>query len=396
MSLKLQYLIDYPFLSDSAKNLEILDYDANKNGDLDSYFVARVQSLFERFPKVQDGLINLFNDIFAKIEKISKPIKAEIGKGDFSNIALYKLSIIVSRCFNNPAILNGLANLWAKDSFDNYKRIDRNHEHFRLEISRDLGITAEKADMTNASRHSSLYMEYSMKYTDYLSQSIKYNNAAYKLSNKIVSKGKVFLIKEDLAHLVREAIRQRIVQAGKDIEIYDALLEKLKAMPQFFKVYSHIENSLLQKNNPNYDKIAINEGKITSDFFPPCINVLLDKSLHGINLNHNERLAITFFYLNTHHSIEETVDIFRTMPDFDEKLTRYHVIYASGERNSSKRYSMFGCEKMKSLLICQSQNKTVNERICRDGVIRKGNPNLEFIKNPMEFIFWKKLEIIRK
>ena len=46
--------------------------------------------------------------------------------------------------------------------------------------------------------------------------------------------------------------------------------------------------------------------------------------------------------------------MFRNMPDFNEKITRYQVEHLAGLRGSGKRYRTYSCEKMKSLGLCKA------------------------------------------
>ena len=70
-----------------------------------------------------------------------------------------------------------------------------------------------------------------------------------------------------------------------------------------------------------------------------------------MNLVHNERLHIAFFFANTHHSVEETIDVFRTLPDFNEEIARYNVEFSRGIGGKGKKYKAFSCSKLKSLQI---------------------------------------------
>ena len=123
----------------------------------------------------------------------------------------------------------------------------------------------------------------------------------------------------------------------------DGIVFRLKelenAIERHFKKQKEKEESRYETNTDG--------EKVGSDLFAPCIRVILFKVGQGENLSHNERLAIAFYFLNTNHSIEETVDIFRTSPDFDESIARYQVEFAAGSGGKGKKYSMYKCAKLK-------------------------------------------------
>ncbi len=399
MSLRAEILIEFPFLTNSMNLLGLPEYDENSGGDIEEYFVNNIRLLFDSYPSVPQSLKLLFDDVFNKTEKISHPIFQRGNIAEKSNIALYKLSILFPYCFRNQILINGVANLWAKEGYDHIRRLDRKYDRELMLICADLGIrmenisTSERASIEKLSMNSSVLMEYRMSFADYLLHSVSINDPYYKLTNKYLIRGKVYLIKEEISHLIREAVRKRVLNAN--LEISEEILEKLKAIPQFYDVFCDIEAKLNSLKKTHYEEGNF-VGEVTSDLFPPCINIILGKASQGMNLSHYERLSIAFFYLNTNHSVEETIDVFRTLPDFNESICRYQVEFANGQGPSGKKYSMFGCDKMKSYSLCFANDTNFGDPICSQGVKKKSSPNYEPIKNPLDFIFWKKVELNRK
>lgn len=81
---------------------------------------------------------------------------------------------------------------------------------------------------------------------------------------------------------------------------------------------------------------------------PPCIQRIKERAERGDNLSHEERLVLLFWWMNNvTQDVDELVDLFRRVPDFDEKKTRYYVEHAL-----KKGYKPFGCEKIKALGLC--------------------------------------------
>ncbi|NPA22623.1 MAG: hypothetical protein GXN92_03560 [Candidatus Micrarchaeota archaeon] len=83
---------------------------------------------------------------------------------------------------------------------------------------------------------------------------------------------------------------------------------------------------------------------------PPCIEALLKKAKEGKNMGHYERLALALYLVNIRLPEDDIVEIFKSLPNFKEKTTRYHIQYVK-----EKGYSMFSCDKMKELKLCVAE-----------------------------------------
>jgi hypothetical protein len=77
----------------------------------------------------------------------------------------------------------------------------------------------------------------------------------------------------------------------------------------------------------------------------PQIKVLIERARQGINLTHRQRLAILFELINNGYSDEEILDIFKNLPDFDEKKTLYFIQHAR-----KKGYKPFRAENIIKIL----------------------------------------------
>ena len=72
--------------------------------------------------------------------------------------------------------------------------------------------------------------------------------------------------------------------------------------------------------------------------------------------------------------MEEMLELFKRLPDFDEKITRYQLEHLAGKKGGSKRYYVPSCEKIKL------------ENLCYETKICQG------ISNPIQLVK-KKLDI---
>ena len=73
---------------------------------------------------------------------------------------------------------------------------------------------------------------------------------------------------------------------------------------------------------------------------------------NGENLPHSARLLLATFLLFSEKNIEEIIEIFKKLPDYNEQITRYQLEHLSGKKGSSKKYFVPSCEKIKIQNLC--------------------------------------------
>lgn len=91
---------------------------------------------------------------------------------------------------------------------------------------------------------------------------------------------------------------------------------------------------------------------------PPCMDAIINEIKSGGNPSHQARFAVAAYTLRKCHDlegkpiedcVEEVVNLFRTVADFDEKKTRYQVEHIAGLRGGHKFYMPPSCQEMNSL-----------------------------------------------
>ncbi|BEP17679.1 DNA primase regulatory subunit PriL [Pyrofollis japonicus] len=197
--------------------------------------------------------------------------------------------------------------------------------------------------------------DYSVRFAEYVTFARRLiGDPAWKPVNLPVLRGYVFLKKDQVARLAKEAITLYI-------ENYVANIASKTAYQIKEKIREHIDalrKVLAERYKPRIDSkgaISIPRGVVMEEAFPPCISDLVERARRGENLSHHERFALATFMLNIGADIETVVDLFRNMPDFNEKITRYQVEHLAGLRGSGKKYLVYSCEKMKTLGICKAE-----------------------------------------
>ncbi|HIQ56105.1 MAG TPA: hypothetical protein EYH59_05450, partial [Pyrodictium sp.] len=170
-----------------------------------------------------------------------------------------------------------------------------------------------------------------------------------------VVQGYVYLVKRQIARLLKEAITIHVERSITDFHI------ESKTLPSLVKDYVETIKDLLSKHRkPKIVKangkkcfVKLSEGMVLNEAFPPCMKSIYDALLRGENLSHHQRFAIATFMLNIGATIDQVIDLFKNAPDFNEKTTRYQVEHLAGLRGSQKKYLTYSCEKMQALGLCR-------------------------------------------
>jgi len=170
----------------------------------------------------------------------------------------------------------------------------------------------------------------------------------YSLVNQIVWKGRVYLEKQVYVRLLEEAIAKKILEIydkiNPDPSEYQGLLSEAKKILE--------ETEWLQKRIVAQEIEEKTTGVIDFESFPPCMKLILDKLRAGENLSHQERFTFAAFLARIGMDVDSILDLFKTTPDFNEKIARYQIEHIAGLRGSKKQYMPYSCQTMKSLGLC--------------------------------------------
>ena len=162
---------------------------------------------------------------------------------------------------------------------------------------------------------------------DYLKGAVKIKADTWKLVNRWLENGFVFLNKREFVRLVEEYLRARLeermdVNVDVSIEVKEKWDEEIKDLG------------------------------IKVECYPPCMKKIIADLRRGVNVPHTARFALASFLLNIGMSVDDVVNIFRNAPDFDEEKTRYQVEHIAGMRGKGEEYICPSCDTMKSYGNC--------------------------------------------
>ena len=189
---------------------------------------------------------------------------------------------------------------------------------------------------------------FALDFTDFLRNSTVLRESKWKLVNRLVLKGEVYLTLYEAARLLEEEVR-RHVEERLDTKV-DTLPEELTRRMERLKLLWAEKRG--QRQFGELPKDVVNAA------FPPCIRSLYDAAKAGRRLSHIGRFSLTTFLVNIGMSVDEVVDLFRNVADFNERMTRYQVEHIAGEKGSRTKYIPPRCDTLRTHGVCPGMDET--------------------------------------
>ncbi|MEM3815330.1 MAG: DNA primase large subunit PriL [Candidatus Bathyarchaeia archaeon] len=185
--------------------------------------------------------------------------------------------------------------------------------------------------------------DFALNFIDYLKNATLFHEKEWKLVNRLVHNGEVYLSKQDVARLLQEEIR-RYVESKIDLSVSSKLPEEILRLVENLKQIcsERIKESPLE---------TVPSGVI-NDAFPPCMRELYGAIKAGRHVSHIGRFALTSFLVNIGMSPDAIIDLFRKLSDFNERITRYQIEHIAGERGSRTKYAPPKCDTLRTHGLC--------------------------------------------
>lgn len=195
--------------------------------------------------------------------------------------------------------------------------------------------------------------EFALFFTNYLRNAARIQAKGWKLVNRVMLNGEVYLTKGNVARLLQEEVR---VHIEKKLDVKEKIV-----LPQ--NVADRVER-LKQAFTKQKGKIEL-EGfpkEVVISAFPPCVKHMYDEVASGHHLSHIGRFTLTSFLTNIGMTAEEVVNLYRSLSDFKERLTRYQVEHIAGGRGSRTKYIPPRCDTLRTHGVCTGMDE-ICERI---------------------------------
>ncbi len=193
--------------------------------------------------------------------------------------------------------------------------------------------------------------DYALHFVDYLRNASRIRSEPWKLINRLVINGMVFLKKDEFARLLSEEVQ-------KHVHSTITSSPKINLPPQLLQRIARITQILAERR----EKMRLEElpEKTMAAAYPPCIKRLYDALLTGRHLSHVGRFSLTSFLLNVGVDTEELIRVYTSVSDFDERLTRYQTEHIAGKKGSGTKYLPPNCDTLKTHGLCPG-----SDEVCR-------------------------------
>lgn len=177
--------------------------------------------------------------------------------------------------------------------------------------------------------------EFVIKITDYLQRAVHFHEKEWKLVNRRVQEGHVYLTAHETVRLIRTELGQYINSRIQSIS--------LPPIPDTFK-------SRVQDLVSLASKFA--DSPVVSSDYPPCVKHAIEVLEKGENLPHSGRFLIATYLLARGQTADQIAPLFKNAPDYNEKVTRYQLEHISGSSGKGTKYQCPSCDKLRSENLC--------------------------------------------
>jgi len=184
--------------------------------------------------------------------------------------------------------------------------------------------------------------DFALHFTDFVRNAATIQDKKWKLINRILLNGEVYLTKNETSRLLEEEVRRYIekkleTEVGELPPSITARVERLKQL--FFQ----------KRGKTSWEEVP---KEIVIPAYPPCIKSLYGTLSSGRHLSHIGRFTLTTFLVNIGMTVESVIDLFRSLSDFNERMTRYQVEHIAGGRGSRTKYIPPRCDTLRTHGVC--------------------------------------------
>ncbi len=310
----------YPFLADAGQYLKDKGFTLEQFGT-DPDLKQLVGKAFERIQVAADGKIYKSDLVGDQVSK-----EAALPREVFS----FLLAIVLLKLCGMHTLIKRFALAEARRAEKYLEKdlaniSDESKKELAIKIIDDLfSVQVEKLDD---------YFVISV--SDYLKHSINFHEREWKLINRHVENGQVFLTPHETVRLIRKElgtyINSKIINAKTPVMIsgFEDSVNKLVSLSKKFITFT----------------VSTGEN-------PPCIKHAIEELEKGENLPHSGRFMLAAFLLSKGQSVEQIAPLFKNAPDYNERVTLYQLNHLAGTSGSGTKYTCPSCEKLKTQDLC--------------------------------------------
>ena len=289
-------LARYPFLKEALSYVTKYEFRLE---DLDNseynHLVARAKTKIEEY--LFEGKLGYEIDYNKTHEIIVQ-----------EEVIIFLISLLLIRSISIDSVAKKFALLesmrfekYLLRDLDNSNRDDSTIKFILYKIFEDLFKTRIYLEVN-------IYNFYKIKINDYLDHPIAFQEREWNLVNRTVDKGYVYLDGSEIVRLFRN-------------ELYLLIIDRIKKMnpDKIPDIIITISNSIKSKWEKMYPPLRMASYQ---NITPPCIQHIYDQIKNGENLSHPARVLLGTFLIYSNKSMDEMLDLFKRLPDFNVKITR--------------------------------------------------------------------------
>ena len=320
LSLGQDEIAKYPFLADAGQYLKDKGFTLEQFGT-DPDLKDLITKAYERIQVAADGKIYKSDLIGDQVSK-----EAALPREVFS----FLLAIVLLK-------LSGMHTLIKRFALAEARRAEKYLEKDLANISDESKkqLAVKVIDDLFSVQIEKLDDYFIIPVSDYLKHSINFHEREWKLINRHVENGQVFLTPHETVRLIRKElgtyINAKIVNAKTPTMIpgFEDSVNKLVMLSKKFSTFT-----------------------VTTGEYPPCIKHAIDVLEKGENLPHSGRFMLATFLLSKGQSVQQIAPLFKNAPDYNERVTLYQLNHLAGTSGSGTQYSCPSCEKLKTQSLC--------------------------------------------
>lgn len=338
----LKRLAAYPFLPEAAR------YVGAQRAPLQEILVDRAFDAARR---------RAVAEVYAGLETGELPDEPFSSTAEsISTLYAYPLGRMLVSCVGDPFLIRRYALALADRA---RRHLDREEDPFLLQV-----CEAMKLDC---------YVDggYHLHFTDFLRATRGLRGKEWKLINQPVEGGYVQLGRERFLRVLEGHLRGRFAEE-LPLEVNDLVLEAFRGEAADLQ-------SKLRERRYNLASADLGAARVTN--FPPCMQKLLGAVLASENVSHPGRFALVSFMNNVGLDFDAIYQVFASVPDFRESVTRYQIEHITG-KISGTEYTAPECSTMKSYGICPGPDRLCQTITHPLGYYRKKSRHRSRAKQP--------------
>ena len=318
----------YPFLADAGQYLKDKGFTLEQFG-VDPDLKQLISKAYERIQVAADGKIYKSDLIDNQVSK-----EAALPREVFS----FLLAIVLLKLSGMHTLIKRFALAEARRA---EKYLERDLANISDESKNQLAVRIIDDLFSVKVKKSDDYFIISI--SDYLKHSINFHEREWKLINRHVENGQVFLTPHETVRLIRKElgtyINSKIVNAKTPTMIpgFEDSVNKLVSLSKKFKTFT-----------------------VTTGEYPPCIKHAINILEKGENLPHSGRFMLATFLLSKGQTIQQIAPLFKNAPDYNPRVTLYQLNHLAGTSGSGTQYSCPSCEKLKTQSLCFATSECDN------------------------------------